>query len=296
MRMHYRIIRPFDPWKKESLCTCPFKFTINPYTGCSHSCLYCYASAYIKEFFNPRKKEKLIEYVSKDMNLIPKGSIINISSSSDPYIPLEKKEKLTRKILEKFVSENYIIEIVTKSDLITRDIDLLSRGKSIVSITITTLDEELAKILEPGATSPFKRIDAVRKLSENKIPVVVRFDPIIPFLTDNEENIEKVVDGAVNAGARHVISSTYKVKLDNLERIISKFPNLSKNFKEFYFRYGEKIHGSYYAPKNYREKILLKVREKVKYKGLTFSVCREGLPHLNDKMISCDGTSLLLEN
>ncbi|MCX8189362.1 MAG: radical SAM protein [Nitrososphaeria archaeon] len=293
--MHYRVVKPFDPWKKGSLCTCPFKYTINPYTGCSHSCLYCYASAYIKDFFNPRKKDRLLEYISKDIKYIPEGSIINISSSSDPYIPLEKEINITRNILEKFVDRNYIIEIVTKSDLVIRDIDLLCRGRSIISITITTLNEELAKILEPGAPSPLKRIDAIKKLSENSLPVVLRFDPIMPFITDSEENIENVIEEAVDAGARHVVSSTYKVKWDNLERIVSRFPSLSKNFKELYFVQGEKIHGALYAPKGYREKILSKVREKVKIKGLTFSTCRENLSYLNDKEVSCDGTSICLK-
>ncbi|MEM3713436.1 MAG: radical SAM protein [Nitrososphaeria archaeon] len=294
--MNYKIIRPFDPWKKESLCTCPFKYTINPYTGCSHSCLYCYASSYIKDFFKPRKKERLLEYITKDINHIPEGSIINISSSSDPYIPLEKEEMITRKILEKFVSKKYIIEIVTKSDLIARDVDILCKGKSVISITITTLDEALAKALEPRAPSPLKRLDVVKKLSENNLPVVVRLDPIIPFITDNKENIKHVIDGAVNAGAKHVISSTYKVKIDNLNRIVNCFPHLSKNLKELYYMYGEKIHGAYYAPKSYREKILSEIREMVKRKGLTFSTCRENLPHLNDKEISCDGTSMILKN
>ncbi|MEM3385470.1 MAG: radical SAM protein [Nitrososphaeria archaeon] len=294
--MYYRIIRPFDPWKKGSPCTCPFKYTINPYTGCSHSCLYCYASSYIKDFFKPRKKERLLDYISKDINHIPEGSIINISSSSDPYIPLEKEEMITRKILEKFVSKKYIIEIVTKSDLVARDIDILCKGKSIISITITTLDEELAKVLEPRAPSPLKRIDVVKILSENNLPVVVRLDPVIPFITDNRENIEHVIEEAANAGAKHVISSTYKVKLDNFNRIINCFPHLSKNLKDLYYKNGEKIHGAYYAPKSYREKILSEIREIVKGKGLTFSTCRENLPHLNDKEISCDGTSILLRN
>lgn len=292
---YYRIVKPFDPWKEGSLCTCPFKYTINPYTGCSHSCLYCYASSYIKDFFNPRKKSRFLEDVSKDIRYIPEGSIINISSSSDPYIPLEKEKKITRRILEKFVERNYVIEIVTKSDLVLRDIDLLCKGKSVVSITITTLDEELARILEPGAPSPIKRIDAVKKLSKNNLPVVVRFDPIIPFITDSEENIKNVIENVANAGAKHVISSTYKVKPDNLRRIVSKFPSLSKSFKELYYENGEKIHGAYYAPKNYREKILLKVRGEVKSRGLTFSTCRENLSNLNDKGVSCDGISLCLK-
>jgi len=291
--MHYMIIRPFDPWKNTSLCTCPFKYTVNPYTGCSHSCLYCYASSYVRNFFNPRKKDRLLEHIVKDIRRVPRNSIINISSSSDPYIPLEKDLMLTRKVIEKLIG-SYTVEIVTKSDLVTRDIDLLARGKSVVSITITTLNEELAETLEPKAPSPLKRVKAVAELSAKGVPVVVRLDPIIPFVTDNDKNIVEIVDAVADAGAKHIVSSTYKVKWDNFNRMVSRFPNLSKNFRELYFRFGEKIHGAYYAPKDYRERVLSKVREKVKGKGLTFSVCREGLPHLNDENVSCDGTSLVI--
>lgn len=289
--MQYRAIRPFDPWRESNLCTCPFKYTVNPYTGCSHACLYCYASSYIKNSFNPRPKNNLIENVSKDLRKIPKGSIINISSSSDPYIPLEKDMQLTRRILERIVG-NYIVEIVTKSNLVIRDIDLLKKGSSVVSITITTLDERLAKTLEPGAPEPYKRIEAMKQLSKNNIPVVLRFDPLIPFLNDDVESIGKVIEAAAKAGAKHVVSSTYKVKIDNLRRVLSAFSDLSGKYKEMYFKNGEKIHGSYYAPKKYRESILQKVREEVKSHGLTFATCREGLQGLNDKEVSCDGTSL----
>lgn len=290
-KMPYRIIRPFDPWKAESLCTCPFKYSINPYTGCSHACLYCYASSYIRNAFNPRPKSDLLENVLKDLRIIPKGSIINISSSSDPYIQLEEKKQLTRKILERIVN-NYVVEIVTKSNLVTRDIDILKRGRSVVSITITTLDERLASIIEPGAPSPLKRIEAIRELSKSNIPVVLRLDPILPFLTDSEENIRNVIRNAAKAGAKHVVSSTYKVKVDNLSRILSVFPDLSEKYREIYFKKGERIHGSYYASRKYREDILLKVKEEAKRNLLTFSTCREGLQALNDSEVTCDGTSL----
>jgi DNA repair photolyase len=229
----------------------------------------------------------------KDIRRLPKNSIINISSSSDPYIPLEKDLMLTRKVIEKLIG-SYTVEIVTKSDLVTRDIDLLNKGKSVVSITITTLNEELAETLEPKAPSPLKRVKAVAELSAKGVPVVVRLDPIIPFVTDNDKNIVEIVDAVADSGAKHIVSSTYKVKWDNFNRMVSRFPNLSKNFRELYFGFGEKIHGAYYAPKDYRERVLSKVREKVKGKGLTFSVCREGLPHLNDENVSCDGTSLVI--
>jgi DNA repair photolyase len=81
----WRIIRPFDPWQSP-LCTCPFKYTVNPYTGCGHGCLYCYASSYIKDFFRPRPKENILINVRKDLQSLPKGSVVELSASSDPFL------------------------------------------------------------------------------------------------------------------------------------------------------------------------------------------------------------------
>ncbi|MEM2823473.1 MAG: radical SAM protein, partial [Thermofilaceae archaeon] len=93
-------LKPFDPWRATSLCTCPFKYTVNPYTGCAHGCLYCYASSYIRRFFEPRPKADFIKVVARDLRRVPAGSLINISSSSDPYGPLEAEYGYTRSLLE----------------------------------------------------------------------------------------------------------------------------------------------------------------------------------------------------
>jgi len=288
-------IRPFDPWRGKSLCTCPFKYTVNPYTGCQHRCLYCYASSYIKDFFNPRPKANFLEIARKDISKIPRGAIINISSSSDPYQPLESKYQYTRRLLE-LVSDNYVIEIVTKSDLVTRDIDILSKARSVVSITITTLDETLARRLEPGAPSPSRRIDAIKKLTEAGVPVVLRYDPIIPGLNDSKESISAVLEAAVTAGARHVVSSTYKIKPDNLARMLSAFPDLEAKFEHIYRDKKNRIQGYIYADKEYRYRTLSTVRDIAHSLGVTFATCREGLYQLNDKGVTCDGTSLATRN
>ncbi len=284
-------IRPFDPWRATSLCTCPFKYTVNPYTGCAHRCLYCYASSYIRDFFNPRPKKDFIEVVRRDLQRLREGSIVNVSSSSDPYQPLEEKKAYTRRLLE-MLKGKFTIEIVTKSDLVLRDVDILSNSDSVVSITITTLDTDLARRLEPAAPPPTRRIKAVEALSEAGVPVVVRLDPIIPGLNDSADSIREVVEAAASAGAKHIVSSTYKIKPDNLRRITGAFPELIPRIRELYFEKGERLHGYLYADSSYRVSVMRLVKDVAERNGLTFATCREGLAALNTPGVNCDGTHL----
>lgn len=286
-----QVVRPFDPWRRGSLCTCPFKYTVNPYTGCGHRCLYCYASSYIRDFFNPRPKKRLLERAARDLSKIPPGSIVNISSSSDPYTPPEEELRLTRRLL-RLVAERHVIEVVTKSSLVARDTDILSAARSVVSITITTLDEGLARRLEPGAPPPRARLGAMEKLSEAGVPVVLRLDPLLPWLTDSEENIVGVIEAAAAAGALHVVSSVYKAKPDSLARLARAFPDLAARYRELYLAEGERIHGYWYAPRDYRRKVFEVAAAAAHRLGLTFATCREGAAGRIDPGVSCDGTHL----
>jgi len=283
-------IRPFDPWRQGSLCTCPFKYTVNPYTGCAHGCLYCYASSYIRNFFNPRPKKDFLKVAARDLSKIPPGSIINISSSSDPYQPLEAELKLTRALLEA-IPGGYVVEVVTKSDLVARDADLLSRKASVVSLTVTTMDESLAARLEPRAPKPSRRIGTMETLSKAGVPVVLRLDPIVPGLNDDAESIRAVVEEAAQAGTRHVVTSVYKVKPDNVARVLSAFPDLEAKLRKLYWVEGERIHGYLYASRAYRVRVLKEVMKAAREHGLTFATCREGLLS-PDPGVACDGTHL----
>lgn len=284
-------VRPFDPWRATSLCTCPFKYTVNPYTGCAHRCLYCYASSYIRGFFNSRPKRDFPRVVARDLKRVPEGSIINVSSSSDPYQPLELEYGYTRLLLE-MAAGKYVIEVVTKSDLVARDADLLAKGPSVLSVTVTTLDANLAARLEPGAPPPSRRLKAVRRLSEAGVPVIVRLDPLIPGLNDSLETMREVLEAAAAAGAKHVVASTYKAKPDSLRRLTAAFPEIIPKLRELYVEGGERIHGYFYAAKSWRLKTLSEVREVAHRLGLTYAVCREGFPQLIDAGVSCDGTHL----
>ena len=283
------VITPFDPWKSK-LCTCPFKYSFSPYVGCSHGCLYCYASSYIPKFSEVRVKRDLIKQLNREITKIKQNKYVTIANSNDPYQPIEEKFKLTREALRIFSSHSFKIMIVTKSNLILRDLDILKKSKVAVSITITTLNENKAKKLEPNAPSPEKRLEALKILSKSGIPVIARIDPIIPMINDME--IDDLVRSVAEVGIKHIVSSTYKVKLDNWSRMKKEFPKEMEKIKHLYFSKGEKINGYYYLPKEYRYELMKKVFDKAKELNVTFAVCREGFVELNCSK-TCDGSHLI---
>ena len=283
------MVRLFDPWGSP-YCTCPLKFTLNPYTGCGHGCLYCYARSYIRDFNRPRPKARLLRDLLHDLRLLPRGALIELSASSDPYTPPEAYVGLTRKVLEHIASRGFRILVVTKSDLIVRDADILLRAEASVAITITTLDESLAKKLEPGAPPPSARVRVVEKLSRLGIPVTVRLDPIIPYVNDSRESIEEVVVRVAEAGALQITTSTYKARLDSLRMLSEAFPDEGAKLRKLYIGKGVKTHGYYYLPKELRLRYVLTVRETALKHGLAFASCREGFKFLNTPGIHCDGS------
>ncbi|MEM2986473.1 MAG: radical SAM protein [Nitrososphaerota archaeon] len=283
------VINLFDPWKSK-LCSCPIKYSFSPYTGCSHNCLYCYASSYIPNFFMCRPKKDIVKKLMNNIKKIDKKIYISIANSSDPYPPLEKELKLTRECLNLLINNGFKILLITKSNIVKRDIDILLKGKVCVSFSITTLDENKAKKLEPNAPLPKERLNAAQKLIENDIPVSIRLDPIIPLINDDE--IENLIKEISDIGVKHVTSSTYKVRVDNWKRMSTIFPEEMKKLEKLYFKYGERISNSYYLPREVRFKIMKKVKDACDKFGLTFSSCREGFYELNTSK-SCDGSHLI---
>jgi len=191
-----------------------FDRSINPYRGCEHGCVYCFARpthSYMglspgldfesKLFAKPDAAKLLDKELSKE-GYQPRT--IAIGTNTDPYQPVEKQWRIMREILEVLEARNHPVGIVTKSALVTRDIDILSRmaerGLAKVALSVTTLDRMLARTMEPRASTPTKRLEAIRQLSDAGIPTSVMVAPILPGLTDQE--IEKILDAARAAGAQ----------------------------------------------------------------------------------------------
>jgi len=280
------LISRFDPWRS-SMCTCPPKLTFNPYTGCDHACVYCYASSYIPQFAKCRPKKGLLQRLQREAEKL-KGEIVSIANSSDPYPHLEAAAGLTRRCLEIFAESNCRIQIITKSNLVIRDDDLLSKVPSTVALTITTDDAEVARFLEPHAPPPTARLKAAEDLIGKGIPVSVRIDPVIPFVNDNQEKLVAVLAGI---GVKHVTSSTYKIKPDNWRRFSAAMPEVAEKLKPLYFKQGEKIGGNTLLPRDLRLKLMKNIRDLALANGMQFGVCREGLDNLNTA--ACDGSWLL---
>jgi DNA repair photolyase len=280
------LITKFDPWRS-TLCTCPPKLTFNPYTGCDHTCVYCYASSYIPRFSNCRPKKDLIPRLAREASKL-KGEIISVSNSSDPYPNIEAKNGLMRKCLEILSENDCRVQIITKSDLVVRDTDLLQKAPSMVAMTITTEDESIAGIIEANAPSPSRRLKAMEYLVTRGIPTAARIDPIIPFVNDNPDKLVKTL---ASIGVKHVTSSTYKLKPDNWKRLSMVLPRIAQKLKPLYFEKGERVGGYTFLPRDLRLKLMKEIRCLAERNGMKFGTCREGLSHLNTA--TCDGSWLI---
>lgn len=192
----------------------PFRWSINPYRGCEHGCIYCYARpthSYLNLSpgldFETRLVAKVnaAELLRKELSRAShEPSPVNVGSATDAYQPIERELRITRGVLEVLTECQHPFTIVTKSSGVERDLDLLAlaaqRRQTAVFISITSLDSSLSRRLEPRAAAPYRRLQTVKRLSEAGVPVGVNVAPIIPFL--NEPEIERIVAAAAEAGAR----------------------------------------------------------------------------------------------
>ncbi|APX69484.1 MULTISPECIES: PA0069 family radical SAM protein [unclassified Brucella] len=191
-----------------------FDRSINPYRGCEHGCIYCFARPthsymglsagldFETRLFAKPDAPRLLERELARPGYQPKT--IAIGTNTDPYQPVEKKWRIMREILEVLEAANHPVGIVTKSALVVRDIDILSRmaekGLAKVALSVTTLDAHLARTMEPRASTPSLRLQAIRRLTDAGIPASVMMGPVIPGINDHE--IERILDAAYAQGAR----------------------------------------------------------------------------------------------
>ncbi|WP_374570019.1 PA0069 family radical SAM protein [Phenylobacterium sp.] len=197
-----------------------FDSSINPYRGCEHGCIYCYARpahAYVglspgldfesKLFFKP-EAGRLLERELSSPRYRP--DVIHIGGNTDPYQPQERRLRVTRAVLEVLQRFSHPFSIITKSALIQRDLDILrpmaAQGLVRAAISVTTLDRRLARSMEPRAATPQRRVDTIRRLSDAGVPVLAMFAPVIPGLNDHE--MEAVLEAVADAGA---VSAAYVV-------------------------------------------------------------------------------------
>lgn len=226
-------------------------YNFNLYHGCQHQCIYCdsRSECYQIENFNSDMlvKANAIELLRKELAKKRIVGTIGTGSMNDPYMPLELEKQLTRLALETIAEFHFPVQIITKSDLVLRDLDLLaqiSRSYAAVTFTVTTTDDNLGKKLGPGAPTPSRRLAAMRTLSERGILTGLAMMPVLPFIEDNEENISHIIRLARENGAAYILP-VFGVTLRDRQRtyyygrLDKHFPGLhgcyEKEFGERYF-------------------------------------------------------------
>jgi DNA repair photolyase len=244
----------------------PFTWTINPYRGCEFACKYCYAR-YTHEFMEMRDgmdferrifvKQQAAWMLRQDLKKVKRGEEIAIGTATDPYQPAERRYGITLTILEELALHAGLeISIVTKSNLILRDADLLrkiaERNQLYVNLTITTLDVGLARILEPRAPRPDLRLEAVRKLNEAGVPAGVLCAPVVPGITDDPKSLDALVHATREAGGRYIFANPLFLKPCSanifLPFLEHEFPHLVESYKK---RYASRA----FLPASYRKRI-----------------------------------------
>lgn len=254
----------------------PFSWTINPYRGCEFACKYCYAR-YTHEFMelhDPLAFERLI-YVKqnvagqlrRDLKKVKKDEMIAIGTATDPYQPAEKRYEVTRSVLEELaLYEGYDISIVTKSNLVVRDADVLQRvaerNKVYVNLTVTTLDHRLAHLLEPRAPRPDLRLAAVRDLNRAGVPAGVICAPVIPGITDGVRELDALVKATKEHEGRYIYANPLFLKPCSAKVFM---PFLEREFPHLVAKYRERFADKAFVSPAYRKRIselMRKLRQK----------------------------------
>jgi DNA repair photolyase len=259
----------------------PFEWTINPYRGCEFACKYCYAR-YTHEFMEMRDgvdfeqkiyvKQHAANLLRQELRRVKPGEQIAIGTATDPYQPAERHFEVTRGILEELARhEGLELGIITKGNLILRDMDLLTqigqKNRLTANVTITTLNVELARILEPRAPRPDLRMETVRKLSQAGIRTGVSCSPVIPGITDSLRNLEALVRATAEAGGKHIFANPLFLKPCSAAVFL---PFLEKEFPQLAADYQRRYKDRGFLPKSYGKRIsqlVARLREKHGMRG-----------------------------
>ena len=186
---------------------------MNIYRGCSHGCIYCDSRSkcyqFTHEFEDIEVKQNAPELLEEALANKRKRCMIGTGSMGDPYIPIEKELGLMRRCLEIIERYNFGATLITKSDLVLRDLDILTRinnkTKAVVQMTLTTADDDLCKLIEPGVCPTSRRFEVLSACRDAGIPTVVWFSPLLPFINDTQENIDGIIDYCARAGVKAIL-------------------------------------------------------------------------------------------
>ena len=265
-RVEYRTL-PTRKWLNRcNSLRVPFHWSINPYRGCEYGCKYCYArfTHELMERHDPAAFETEIyakdwdrSAFEQELKSVKPGQVLGIGTATDPYQPAERKFKRTRAVLEAMLGlRGNSIFITTKSNLVSRDADLLKRlsehNQVGVTVTVTTMSRSLARLLEPYAPRPDLRIKAVAELTEAGVSAGVIANPVLPLLTDSEQNLEAVARAAKAARADE-FGANVVFLMPAAQRVF--FPFLAEHFPQYLRRYESTFRANAYLHGAYPERI-----------------------------------------
>ncbi len=244
----------------------PFTWAINPYRGCEFACKYCYAR-YTHEFMELRDgveferkifvKQQAAALLRPELKKVKCGEEIAIGTATDPYQPAERRFEVTRAILEELALHSGLeIGIVTKSNLVTRDTEILRRvgehNRVFVNVTVTTVDAELARKLEPRAPRPDLRLEAVRQLNLAGVDAGVICAPVLPEITDRPRDLEALVKAASEAGAKYIFANPLFLKPCSAAVFL---PFLAEHFPALVDKYRKRYESRAFLPDGYARRL-----------------------------------------
>ena len=265
---------------------------MNIYRGCTHGCIYCDSRSKCYQFTHPFEdievKQNAPELLEKALKSKRKKCMIGTGAMSDPYMHCEKDLQLTRKCLEIILQYGFGAAIQTKSDLILRDIDLLSEinksAKCVVQITLTTYDDELCSILEPNVCNTKRRIEVLEMMQERGIPTVVWLTPILPFINDTTDNISAILNECIRTGVKGIIDFGMGLTLREGDREYY-YEALDKHFPGMKEKYIRRYGNAYELPSPNSKELRALFQDICKKNGIlsTPDECFQFLSELPDK-------------
>lgn len=221
-------------------------YNMNLYRGCCHGCIYCDSRSecyHIDDFDTVKVKENCLQILRDELRRKVRTGIIGTGSMSDPYNPFEKTELVTRHALELIDAYNFGVTVITKSSLITRDIDvyksIAEHSPVLCKMTITTSDDNLCRLIEPNVSVSSERFKALAKMSDAGLITGITLMPVLPFIEDNEENILQILRTASECGVKIIYPAFGMTLRQNqrdyyYEKLDKIFPGLSDKYRKFY--------------------------------------------------------------
>lgn len=248
---------------------------MNLYRGCTHGCIYCdsrslcYQMDHVFEDIEVKvNAPALLEEALKKKRA---PCMISTGSMCDPYLPLEKNRRLTRQCLERIAAHGFGATVLTKSDLVLRDMDLFrqinSKAKCVVQMTLTTFDESLCRIIEPNVCTTKRRYEALKAFQEQGIPTVVWLTPLLPFLNDTEENLQGILGDCFDAGVKGIMTFGMGVTLREGDREYF-YQKLDEHFPGLKARYMAAFGNSYECPSPRQQTLMALFRRECAAQGV----------------------------